>query len=79
MYRAKEKGRARYEVFDSAMRASAVDRLDIENALRRALDRRQLRVHYQPIIDLAHGGITGMEALLRWEHVSSIAHEEHYF
>jgi diguanylate cyclase (GGDEF)-like protein/PAS domain S-box-containing protein len=68
MYRAKEKGRARYEVFDSAMRASAVDRLDIENALRRALDRRQLRVHYQPIIDLGTGRVTGMEALLRWEH-----------
>jgi diguanylate cyclase (GGDEF)-like protein/PAS domain S-box-containing protein len=68
MYRAKEKGRARYEIFDSAMRAHAVDRLDIENALRRALDRRQLRVHYQPIIDLGTGLISGVEALLRWEH-----------
>ncbi len=49
MYRAKERGRARWELFDNAMRASAVDRLDIENALRRALDRRELRVFYQPI------------------------------
>ena len=68
MYRAKEKGRARWEVFDNAMRASAVDRLDIESALRRALDRRELRVHYQPIIDLASGRIAAVEALLRWEH-----------
>jgi diguanylate cyclase (GGDEF)-like protein/PAS domain S-box-containing protein len=68
MYRAKEKGRARYEIFDSAMRAHAVDRLDIENALRRALERRQLRVHYQPIIDLGTGYISGVEALVRWEH-----------
>ena len=68
MYRAKEKGRARWEVFDNAMRASAVDRLDIESALRRALDRRELRVFYQPLIDLATGRIRAVEALLRWEH-----------
>jgi diguanylate cyclase (GGDEF)-like protein/PAS domain S-box-containing protein len=68
MYRAKEKGRARYEVFDSAMRASAVDRMDIENALRRSLDRRELRIHYQPIVELTSGRIQGVEALLRWEH-----------
>ncbi len=68
MYRAKEKGRARWEVFDSAMRASAVDRLDIENALRRALERRELRVYYQPLVSLRRGAIEGVEALLRWEH-----------
>ncbi|HEX7444201.1 MAG TPA: EAL domain-containing protein, partial [Acidimicrobiales bacterium] len=68
MYRAKDKGRARWELFDNAMRASAVDRLDIENALRRALERRELRVFYQPIIDLRTGAIDGVEALLRWEH-----------
>src|SRR5690606_26250905 len=62
MYRAKERGRGRWEVFDNAMRASAVDRLDIENALRRALERRELRVFYQPVIDLASGAITGVEA-----------------
>jgi diguanylate cyclase (GGDEF)-like protein/PAS domain S-box-containing protein len=68
MYRAKDRGRARWELFDNAMRASAVDRLDIENALRRALERRELRVFYQPIIDLRTGAVDGVEALLRWEH-----------
>jgi diguanylate cyclase (GGDEF)-like protein/PAS domain S-box-containing protein len=68
MYRAKDKGRARWEIFDSAMRASAVDRLDIENALRKSLERRELRVFYQPIVDLYTGRIAGVEALLRWEH-----------
>jgi diguanylate cyclase (GGDEF)-like protein/PAS domain S-box-containing protein len=68
MYRAKDRGRARWELFDNAMRASAVDRLDIETALRRALERRELRVYYQPIIELSTGAIDGIEALLRWEH-----------
>jgi EAL domain-containing protein (putative c-di-GMP-specific phosphodiesterase class I) len=68
MYRAKDRGRARWELFDNAMRASAVDRLDIETALRRALERRELRVFYQPIIDVETGAIDGIEALLRWEH-----------
>ena len=68
MYRAKDRGRARWELFDNAMRASAVDRLDIENALRRALERRELRIFYQPIVDLRDGTIDGVEALLRWEH-----------
>ncbi len=68
MYRAKDRGRARWELFDHAMRASAVDRLDIETALRRSLERRELRIYYQPIIDLRSGAIDGVEALLRWEH-----------
>ena len=68
MYQAKDRGRARWVVFDNAMRASAVDRLDIENALRRALDRRELRVFFQPLVDLTTGRISGVEALLRWEH-----------
>ena len=68
MYRAKDRGRARWELFDHAMRASAVDRLDIETALRRSLERRELRIYYQPIIDLRTGAIDGVEALLRWEH-----------
>ena len=68
MYRAKDRGRARWELFDHAMRASAVDRLDIENALRRALERHELRIFYQPIVDLRRGTIDGVEALLRWEH-----------
>jgi diguanylate cyclase (GGDEF)-like protein/PAS domain S-box-containing protein len=68
MYRAKERGKGRYEVFDEAMRADAVARLETESALRRALERSELRLHYQPEIDLATGAIAGFEALLRWEH-----------
>jgi diguanylate cyclase (GGDEF)-like protein/PAS domain S-box-containing protein len=68
MYQAKDRGRARWVVFDNAMRASAVDRLDIENALRRALGRRELRVFFQPLVDLGTGHVSGVEALLRWEH-----------
>ncbi len=68
MYQAKERGRGRWVVFDNAMRANAVDRLDIENALRRSIERRELRVHYQPVVSIATGHIVGVEALLRWEH-----------
>ncbi|HEY2812657.1 MAG TPA: PAS domain S-box protein [Acidimicrobiales bacterium] len=68
MYLAKERGRARYEVYDETMRATLVERLDVESALRRALTRHELRVFYQPTIDLATGAIVGVEALLRWDH-----------
>ncbi len=68
MYRAKDRGRARFEIFDTAMRAHAVDRLEVEGALRRAIERRELRVQYQPIIDLNEGRLRGVEALVRWNH-----------
>ena len=68
MYRAKARGRARFEVFDEEMRRSAVDRLQTERALRQALDRRELRVLYLPRHDLATGEVSGFEALLRWDH-----------
>jgi diguanylate cyclase (GGDEF)-like protein len=68
MYRAKERGRARYEIFDEAMRIRIAHRLRIENELRSALDRNELRVRYQPVVSLATGRITGAEALVRWEH-----------
>ena len=68
MYRAKERGKSRYELFDSAMRARAVDRLDIENALHRALDRGEFRVFYQPAVDLHTGDLVGIESLVRWQH-----------
>ena len=68
MYLAKERGRARYEIYDERMRSTLVERLDIETALRRALHRHELRVVYQPTIDLGSGLIVGVEALLRWEH-----------
>jgi diguanylate cyclase (GGDEF)-like protein len=68
MYRAKERGKSRYELFDSNMRASAVDRLEIENALHRALDRGEFRVFYQPAVDLLTGEPIGVESLVRWQH-----------
>jgi diguanylate cyclase (GGDEF)-like protein len=68
MYRAKERGKGRYEIFDEAMRADAVARLETESALRRALERGELRLHYQPEVDLETGDIAGFEALVRWEH-----------
>jgi diguanylate cyclase (GGDEF)-like protein/PAS domain S-box-containing protein len=66
MYRAKERGRARYELFDAAMRARAVARLETEAALRGAVEREQLSLAYQPEILLADGSLVGAEALLRW-------------
>ena len=68
MYRAKERGRARYELFDEVMRGRALDRLRVENDLRRALERSELRLHYQPVVSLVQESIVGVEALLRWEH-----------
>jgi diguanylate cyclase (GGDEF)-like protein/PAS domain S-box-containing protein len=68
MYRAKERGRARYELFDEVMRRRAIARLRVENDLRRALERDELRLEYQPLVSLTDGSITSVEALLRWEH-----------
>ncbi|HSL57105.1 MAG TPA: EAL domain-containing protein [Acidimicrobiales bacterium] len=68
MYRAKATGRARVARFDRSMRDEAVARLDLEGSLRRALDRHEIRVHYQPIVDVASGAIVAVEALARWEH-----------
>src|SRR5215203_4008558 len=68
MYRAKRRGKARYEMFEPSMDAKAVERLKVETGLRRALVRQQLRVHYQPIVALDNDKIAGVEALVRWEH-----------
>jgi diguanylate cyclase (GGDEF)-like protein/PAS domain S-box-containing protein len=68
MYRAKERGRDRIEVFDDEMRARAMSRLETEAALRRAIDEGELRVHYQPIVDLNGERVVGVEALVRWQH-----------
>jgi diguanylate cyclase (GGDEF)-like protein/PAS domain S-box-containing protein len=68
MYRAKALGKARYEVFDQAMHASAVSQLQLETDLRRALDREEFRVVYQPVYSLQSGKVVGFEALVRWQH-----------
>ena len=68
MYRAKALGKGRCEVFDADMRALITDRLQIENDLRRAVDRDELCNLYQPIISLESDHIVGFEALMRWHH-----------
>lgn len=68
MYRAKAQGKACYEVFDKGMHTHAVYLLQMENDLRRALDREEFRVYYQPIVSLENGNLAGFEALIRWQH-----------
>jgi EAL domain-containing protein (putative c-di-GMP-specific phosphodiesterase class I) len=68
MYRAKERGRNRWELFDQGLRTRAVQRLSMETALRRALERDELCLHYQPIVSLVDGSLAGAEALVRWNH-----------
>jgi diguanylate cyclase (GGDEF)-like protein/PAS domain S-box-containing protein len=68
MYRAKRRGKGRYELFDAGMHAEAVALLTLENDLRRAIERGEFQVYYQPVIALTSGDITGFEALLRWNH-----------
>ncbi|OAB57337.1 diguanylate phosphodiesterase [Phormidium willei BDU 130791] len=68
MYCAKDLGKGRYRVFDSGMHDRAVNFLQLETNLRRALERGEFKVNYQPIVDLKKGGIVGFEALLRWHH-----------
>lgn len=71
MYRAKNRGRARYELFSGVIRQRAIERLEVENALHRALERYEFRLLYQPEIDLADDSMTSVEALLRWQHPRS--------
>ncbi len=68
MYRAKSNGKAQYAVFDREMHARAVAVLTLENDLRRALERREFVLFYQPIVDLGSGRISAFEALVRWLH-----------
>jgi EAL domain-containing protein (putative c-di-GMP-specific phosphodiesterase class I) len=68
MYRAKEAGKARYQLFDPGMEEDALERLKMEGDLRRAIERGELAVHYQPQVLLESGKVIGMEALARWEH-----------
>jgi diguanylate cyclase (GGDEF)-like protein/PAS domain S-box-containing protein len=68
LYRAKANGKATYEVFDAFMNVQALERLDLEADLRRAIERREFAVHYQPQLELQTGRIAGWEALVRWMH-----------
>ncbi len=70
MYRAKSLGKARHEVFDKTMHANALNLLQIETDLWRAVERKELTLEYQPIVSLQSGRIAGFEALLRWQHPS---------
>jgi diguanylate cyclase (GGDEF)-like protein/PAS domain S-box-containing protein len=66
MYLAKERGKARFELYDAGMRSRARERLDAERALRQAIDRAELEVVYQPMVSLRDGGLVGAEALACW-------------
>ena len=68
MYRAKHKGKGRFEFFEREMYEEAVDRLDLKSDLQVALERGQLEVYYQPIVDMTDERITSVEALIRWNH-----------
>ena len=68
MHRAKVKGKDDFEVFEPAMTARAHERLELENDLRRAIEREELRVYYQPVVLPEDGCVVGFEALVRWEH-----------
>jgi len=68
MYRAKNRGKACHEVFDTAMYARAVTLLQVEIDLRRAVERQEFLVFYQPIVNLENGRLVGFEALVRWRH-----------
>ena len=68
LYQAKSRGKAVYVVFDDAMHAEAVARLQLDTDLRQAASRQELRIHYQPIVSLRTGRIRSFEALLRWQH-----------
>ena len=68
MYRAKERGRDNHQVFTPAMKASLMETLALENDLSHALEREELFLRYQPVVDLSSGRVVGAEALLRWQH-----------
>ena len=68
MYRAKEQGRDNYQLYAADMNAQALERLGLENSLRKALSQNELVLHYQPQIDAQSGAIVGVEALVRWQH-----------
>jgi diguanylate cyclase (GGDEF)-like protein/PAS domain S-box-containing protein len=78
MHRAKDDGKGRVEIFNRKMRFTAVARLKLEADLRRALDREEFKIHYQPIVNLKTGGLAGFEALLRWQSPSGLMYPKDF-
>lgn len=70
MYRAKNRGRAQYEIFDTELHRIAINRLTLENELRKAIINREFRIYFQPIIEIETGRFAAGEALIRWQHPS---------
>ena len=68
MYMAKNQGKNRYVVFEGKMHTAMLNRMELESDLRQAIDRNEFVIHYQPIVTLQSGHITGVEALVRWNH-----------
>lgn len=68
MYQAKRAGRSCYEIFDRSQQMEATERFQLESDLRRAVERGELRVYYQPVVDILEASLVGFEALLRWSH-----------
>ncbi len=68
LYRVKESGRKNYQLYSHDMHTEAMERIQLENELRGAAERRELELYYQPIVDVRSGRITGAEALVRWHH-----------
>lgn len=74
MYEAKRHSKSRHEVYDPSMNARAVERVNLERDLRRAVERKEFEVHYQPKVLLETGEITGVEALVRWKHPDRVCY-----
>jgi diguanylate cyclase (GGDEF)-like protein len=68
MYRAKREGKGHYRLFEPEMHADVLDRLELKGALQRAIERGEMRLHYQPVVELPSLKILGLEALVRWQH-----------
>jgi diguanylate cyclase (GGDEF)-like protein/PAS domain S-box-containing protein len=78
MQRAKDEGKCRFEIFDRKMRSSAVARLRLEADFRRAVKQKEFRVHYQPIVSLKTGQVSGLEALVRWEKAGGLLYPKEF-
>ncbi|HCA60218.1 MAG TPA: diguanylate cyclase, partial [Blastocatellia bacterium] len=68
MYLAKSDGKGRYVIFEPKMHEALVERVELEADLRRGIEENEFIIHYQPIFDLGSSRVTGMEALVRWQH-----------